>query len=172
MLGNGFVRILSILLCLMLLCLSPVSVSARLHPQAQIVLVKKSARKMYLVRNGKALKIYTISLGKNPVGAKTRSGDNRTPEGSYTLDWRKKSSRFYRSIHISYPNREDRSLAMERGEDPGGMIMIHGTPDPYNRIGQELKKRDWTDGCIAVTNDEMREIWNIVPNGTPIYISP
>ncbi len=134
--------------------------------------MQKSARKLSLIRNGKAIKEYSISLGENPVGHKIKEGDKRTPEGTYILDWRTESDRYFRSIHISYPNQNDKGLAMERGVHPGGMIMIHGIPPLYDRVGKQLKERDWTDGCIAVTNEEMTEIWNSVPNGTPIQILP
>jgi murein L,D-transpeptidase YafK len=154
------------------LSLLPLLCWANVQQQAHLVLVQKSARKLSLIRNGKAIKEYSISLGENPVGHKVEEGDKRTPEGVYILDWRKKSDRYFRSIHISYPNQRDMGLAVERGVDPGGMIMIHGIPPLYNRVEKELKERDWTDGCIAVTNEEMTEIWNSVPDGTPIYILP
>jgi len=155
-----------------LLCMFPLFSWGNVHQQAHLVVVQKSARKLSLIRNGKAIKEFSISLGKNPVGHKIAEGDQRTPEGVYVLDWRKKSDRYFRSIHISYPNPKDLGRALERGVDPGGMIMIHGIPPVYDRVDKELKERDWTDGCIAVTNDEMMEIWNSVPNGTPIYILP
>ena len=154
------------------LCLFPLFCWANVHHHAHLVVVQKSARKLSLIRNGKAIKEYSISLGKNPVGHKIKEGDKRTPEGSYVLDWRKKSDRFFRSIHISYPNPQDLGQALERGVEPGGMIMIHGIPPVYDRVSGDLKERDWTDGCIAVTNEEMVEIWNSVPDGTPIYILP
>ena len=154
------------------LSLLPLFCWANVQQQAHLVLVQKSARKLSLIRHGKAIKEYSISLGENPVGHKIEEGDKRTPEGVYILDWRRKSDHYFRSIHISYPNQRDKGLAMERGVNPGGMIMIHGIPPLYERVGKELKERDWTDGCIAVTNEEMKEIWNSVPNGTPIFILP
>jgi len=155
-----------------LFCVLPLFCWGNVHQHAHLVLVQKSARKLSLIRNGKAIKEFSISLGKNPVGHKLKEGDMRTPEGVYILDWRKKSDRYFRSIHISYPSPKDLGEALERGVDPGGMIMIHGIPPVYERVGKVLKERDWTDGCIAVTNDEMMEIWNSVPDGTPIYILP
>ena len=118
------------------------------------------------------LKTYKIALGTEPVGPKTQQGDHRTPEGSYILDFRNTHSQFYKSIHITYPNPADRAQARKRGVSPGGSIMIHGLPNGWGRIGKMHLQRDWTDGCIAVTNEEMDEIWRLVPDGTPIEIKP
>jgi len=130
------------------------------------VLVDKSEHRLYLMRAGAILAWAPISLSREPDGPKTREGDNRTPEGDYVLDWRNPASRFYRSIHISYPNDRDLAHAFEAGVNPGGGIFIHGTPDPI------LRDRDWTTGCIAVSNDDMDLIWAMVPDGTPITIRP
>src|SRR3546814_6719067 len=97
-------------------------------------------------------------------------GDNRTPEGEYVLGGRNAGSRFYKSIHISYPNEADRISARERGVNPGGSIMIHGVPPDLTDLGADHRLWDWTNGCIAVTNGEMDEIWNLVDSGTPIEI--
>ncbi len=107
-----------------------------------------------------------VGLGREPVGAKREQGDLRTPEGDYLLDWRNPASRFYRSIHISYPNEADLAQAFARNADPGGAIFIHGTPD------RVLLGRDWTTGCIAVSNADMDLIWQLVPDGTPVTIRP
>jgi murein L,D-transpeptidase YafK len=136
------------------------------------VLVLKSDRVLRLLNNGKTLKEYRVSLGKQPVGHKTREGDLRTPEGRYILDWRNENSRFYRSIHISYPNARDMRRAQQMGADPGGMIMIHGRPSYYSSATHRYDNKDWTDGCIAVTDSEMDEIWEMVKDGTPIIILP
>lgn len=136
------------------------------------VLVLKSDRVMRLLNNGRTLKEYRVSLGKRPVGHKLQEGDWRTPEGRYILDWRNKNSRFYRSIHISYPNSRDLRRAQRMGADPGGMIMIHGRPSYYSSAAGRYAGRDWTDGCIAVTDSEMDEIWEMVDDGTPIIILP
>jgi murein L,D-transpeptidase YafK len=103
-----------------------------------------------------------------------REGDERTPEGEYILDWRNPNSRFYKSIHVSYPNDLDKRVARFLGYSPGGMIMIHGQPNHIRsaKIKAEYNRRDWTDGCIAVQNHEMDEIWRTVRNGTPIKILP
>lgn len=139
---------------------------------AESVLVDKSERKLYLIRNGEPFREFEVALGFHPVGKKLKEGDGKTPEGTYVLDWRKPSSRFYRSIHISYPNEEDVLQAMGEGHRPGGMIMLHGYPDPKVFAGgnYRFRGRDWTDGCIAVTNEAMDEIWYAVSDGTPIII--
>ena len=139
-------------------------------PPADSVLVDKSDRMLYLMRNGEPYRAYEIALGFHPVGKKLKEGDGKTPEGTYVLGWRKPSSRFYRAIHISYPNEEDRAQALESGHRPGGMIMLHGYPDPevFASTNYRIRGRDWTDGCIAVRNHDMDEIWNAVGDGTPI----
>jgi len=140
---------------------------------ADKVLVNKTERKLYLLRDGKTVREFSVSLGRNPSGHKTRQGDDRTPEGNYFLDWRNPQSKFYKSIHISYPNRDDRTTAWNKGFDPGGMIMIHGLPKPFTTSDEWIFRGcDWTDGCIAVTNNEMDMIWKSVKDGTPIEIIP
>jgi len=157
----------------LLLCL-PAVAADRLpsSPRADRVLVVKSQRKLILLSRGQTIKTYKIALGGDPIGAKTRQGDHKTPEGLYVLDRRNQRSQFYRSIHISYPNAEDRARAHKLGVSPGGDVMLHGLPNGYGWIGTAHRSRDWTDGCIAVTNDEMDEIWRTVPDGTPIEIRP
>jgi murein L,D-transpeptidase YafK len=140
--------------------------------KADRVLVLKKERKLILLGHGKTLKTYAIALGADPVGPKTREGDHKTPEGIYVLDRRNPKSRFYRAIHISYPNAEERANAAKRGFSPGGDIMVHGLPNGYGWVRSAHRLHDWTDGCIAVTNDEMDEIWRAVPDGTPIEIRP
>lgn len=140
--------------------------------QVDRVLVLKKARILRLLDRGRALKEYRVALGGEPIGPKTRQGDHKTPEGMYVLDRRNAHSKFYRSIHISYPNTADRARARRLGISAGGDIMIHGLPNGYGWIGKEHRSRDWTDGCIAVTNEEMDEIWKAVPDGTPIEIRP
>ena len=141
-------------------------------PSADMVVVSKTERKLYLMRDGYSFREYSIALGDQPVGHKEREGDERTPEGSYLLDWRNPESRFYKSIHISYPNAADEKRARELGADPGGMIMIHGEVEaPVLRRLNKLRN-DWTDGCIAVSNAETEEIWHSVSDGTPIEILP
>lgn len=137
-----------------------------------LIRVDKSDRRLELLRDGEVLKTYHVSLGANPVGHKQREGDERTPEGRYRIDWRKPGSQFYRALHISYPNAEDRRAASRLGVSPGGAIMIHGQPNGWGWAAPFLSVVDWTDGCIAVSNREMKEIWNAVPDGTPIEITP
>ncbi|MCF7989644.1 MAG: L,D-transpeptidase family protein [Thiohalocapsa sp.] len=138
------------------------------------VLVKKSQRRLYLMHGGRPVRTYRISLGTAPVGHKERRGDNRTPEGHYVLDWRNPRSRFTRSLHISYPNAADRANAQRNGWDPGGMIMIHGQPraGANAALQDAVRDTDWTEGCIAVSNPAIMEIWRATPNGTPIEIRP
>lgn len=140
--------------------------------QADKIVVYKSIRRMELWRGEGLLRQYRIALGANPVGHKQQQGDERTPEGDYVIDWRNPNSIAHLSLHISYPNAQDRARAAAAGVSPGGDIMIHGVANGWERYGWILRFFDWTDGCIAVTNSQMREIWTLVPNGTPITILP
>ena len=142
---------------------------------ADKVIVKKSTRMLYLSANGSIFKRYHISLGIVPEGPKEIEGDMKTPEGLYILDWRQKSKMYNRSIHISYPSKADKARAKEIGYPAGGMIMIHGTPKNWglSPIGDWMPMLlDWTEGCIAMSNDDMEEVWNLTTNGTPIFILP
>lgn len=136
------------------------------------VLVLKSERKLHLQQRGETIKSYRISLGKQPIGAKQREGDLRTPEGFYWIDWRKTSDKYQLSLHISYPNARDLATARAAGERPGSMIMIHGTPLDEQYPEWFFHTLDWTEGCIAMKNDDMREIWDLVKDGTLIEIRP
>jgi len=118
------------------------------------------------------IKSYKVALGGDPLGPKTRQGDHKTREGVYTLDSRNAHSQFYRSIHISYPNARDRASARAQGVSPGGDVFVHGLPNIYRSLGSSHRPKDWTDGCIAVTNEEIDEIWAAVTDGTPIEIRP
>ncbi len=140
--------------------------------KVDLVLVKKSAEKMYLFSEGKVLKTYSVSLGANPDGHKEQEGDERTPQGNYVLDYKKEDSSFYKAIHISYPNKIDIEQAKKAGVSPGGQIMIHGQKNGFAWLSGLTQYFNWTDGCIAVTNQEMDEIWNLVDTGTPIEIQP
>ena len=141
---------------------------------ADKIVVKKSERKLYLMRQDKPLRSYRIALGNSPDGHKKRQGDGRTPEGRYTIDWRQPSTMFRKSLHISYPSFRDRRHARRTGDDPGGMIMIHGQPRPsrLSDLQESLRKEDWTQGCIAVSNLAIDEIWQYTMDGTPIEILP
>ena len=132
----------------------------------------KAERRLLLFRGEQLLAAYRVALGSQPEGAKERRGDGRTPEGRYVLDWRHDASKFHRQIHISYPSPRDRSRAAAAGVSPGGGIMIHGLPNGLGDIGADHAAGDWTNGCIAVTNQEMDEIWQAAPDGTPIEILP
>lgn len=136
------------------------------------VLVIKSARQLQLISAGEPFKSYRISLGKQPNGPKQREGDKRTPEGLYWLDWRKVSDRYNLAMHVSYPNVSDAARARREGVEPGGMIMIHGTPLNDEYPEWYFHTLDWTEGCIAMRNADMREVWNLVQDGTLIEIRP
>jgi murein L,D-transpeptidase YafK len=140
--------------------------------KADLVVVYKGERILQLKRAGRVLKTFPIALGRAPTGPKLQEGDGRTPEGVYSLDWRNPASRFYRAIHISYPRAGEAVHATRWGVSPGGHIMLHGLPNgvPAERVGHP--RRDWTDGCIALTNEEMDEIWARVEDGTTIIIYP
>lgn len=140
--------------------------------KADYIVVDKSARKLSLLRGKKVLKTYYVSFGAVPTGHKVQEGDERTPEGRYKIDWRNPNSCCYRSLHISYPNEKDKARAKELGVSPGGNIMIHGLVNGQEWLGRWHLFWNWTDGCIAVTNREMQEIWNAVPDGTSIEIRP
>jgi murein L,D-transpeptidase YafK len=134
--------------------------------------VFKADRRLVLLREGKALATYRVSLGADPVGAKREEGDHRTPEGAYVIDFHKSDSAYHLALHISYPNDEDRRQAAQRGVSPGGAVMIHGLPNDLPGFLPIHRTHDWTDGCIAVTDREIEEIAAAVPDGTPIEIHP
>ncbi|MCA9505590.1 MAG: L,D-transpeptidase family protein [Myxococcales bacterium] len=141
-------------------------------PVVDLVRVYKGARRLVLLAADEEVASYPIALGRDPVGHKQERGDGRTPEGLYVIDWRMEASAYHRSLHISYPNDDDLQRASERGVDPGGAIMIHGLPNGRGRIGKAHLLVDWTDGCIAVTNAEIEEIWRLVADGVAIEIRP
>jgi murein L,D-transpeptidase YafK len=136
------------------------------------VLIEKEERLLMLLSRGKVLKTYKIALGGNPNGPKEQQGDNKTPEGTYVIDSRNKDSRYHMSLHISYPNEKDKKRARELGLSPGGDIMIHGLKNSFSWLGDDHTEVDWTKGCIAVTDQEIEEIYKLVPNGTIVEIRP
>jgi murein L,D-transpeptidase YafK len=140
--------------------------------QADYILVEKVARRLTLFVNNRKIKTYKIALGRNPIGPKLEKGDMRTPEGLYYIDARNPESKYHMSLHLSYPNEVDLEIAALASVSPGGNIMIHGAGEEYAWMGKFHVVHDWTEGCIAVTNDEIEEIWNIVPDGTIIEIRP
>ena len=148
------------------------SLQAGGFPVADLVVVEKAQRKLHLVRDGEAFRTFDIALGIRPVGDKEYEGDFRTPEGRYVLDTRNSNSEFFLSIHVSYPNREDVREARAKGLDPGGAIMIHGLPNVPTRSEAYYRTQDWTNGCIAVSNSDMIDIWLMTADNTPIEIRP
>lgn len=142
--------------------------------KADRLVVLKGERRLVLMRGDRVLKVYRVALGRYPKGHKTRKGDAKTPEGIYTVDYRLDSdrSKFYRALHISYPNKQDRENARRLGVDPGGQIMIHGLPTKWSAKEVGHPRLDWTQGCIALTNREMDEVWAMVADGTQIEIHP
>jgi L,D-peptidoglycan transpeptidase YkuD (ErfK/YbiS/YcfS/YnhG family) len=139
---------------------------------ADKVLIEKKERRLTLLSKGEVIKTYKIALGGNPVGPKERQGDNKTPEGTYIIDSRNRDSDYHLSLHISYPNEKDKMRAKELGVSPGGDIMIHGIKNGLSWVGASHAEVDWTKGCIAVTDEEMEEIYKLVPNGTIVEIRP
>jgi len=140
--------------------------------QADYVVVDKSDRKLYLYKAGRVLREFDVSLGLVPNGPKQREGDFRTPEGKYFLDARNANSDYFLSIHVSYPSESDRARARAQGVDPGGQIMIHGWPNEPRYDLRRYQSTDWTDGCIAVSNSDMVDIWLMTREFTPIEIRP
>ena len=139
--------------------------------KADHIVVEKSSRTMTLLHDGRALKTYRVALSTVPVGPKEREGDHRVPEGRYLVDAKNPHSQFHLALHISYPNAADRERARKLGVRPGGDIEIHGL-GKSGWVGSLQRQVDWTDGCIAVTNSEIDEIWPMVAVGTPVEIRP
>jgi murein L,D-transpeptidase YafK len=141
-------------------------------PMADRVVVSKSTRTLNLLRDGKVLASFPVALGRDPFGPKQREGDGKTPEGVYRIDYKSMQSGFTRALHVSYPDDNDRARAQAMGVDPGGAIFVHGMPNDYGPYDPPLWYRDWTEGCIAVGNVAIVKIWDMVPEGTPIEITP
>lgn len=139
---------------------------------ADKVVVLKKERTLQLLSQGKVIKTYKVALGGDPEGPKTRQGDHKTPEGLYVLDSRNAHSQFYKALHISYPRARDRAAARQKRVSPGGDVFVHGLPNGYGWVGSGHRAKDWTDGCIAVTDEEIDEIWLAVADGTLIEIRP
>ncbi len=143
-----------------------------LADQADTILIEKSKRNLTLFHRNKIIKSYKIALGGTPLGAKTCQGDNKTPEGNYTISAKNNQSSYHKSLRISYPNKDDLKKAKALKCNPGGDIMIHGLPNKQGWIGASHLLYDWTLGCIAVTNQEIDEIWKLVATGTKVEIKP
>jgi murein L,D-transpeptidase YafK len=153
------------------LCWSNEKPSAPAGKADRIVIVK-SARTMTLMHDGKVLKAYKVALSSEPVGPKERAGDHKVPEGQYVVDSKIPHSRFHLALHLSYPNAADQERARKLGVNPGAAIEIHGLGSEFAWLEGLHRQVDWTDGCIAVTNTEIEEIWALVPVGTPVEIRP
>lgn len=161
------VRFLTLILFLVVAgCSGPSKFQSYDGPEVTQIYVSKERRRLYLLHGTEILKAYDVSLGFNPVGHKVARGDGRTPEGLYLIDRRNPNSSYYLSLGISYPNRLDMERSKSLGVDPGGDIFIHG------ESAKPVKGKDWTAGCIAVKDEEMREIFAMVQTGTPIFIQP
>jgi murein L,D-transpeptidase YafK len=151
--------------------------TARLDGQAPAtkvdrIVIEKSKREMMLMSGGKAVKTYKVALGSEPVGPKEQRGDHKTPEGVYAVDAKVAQSEFHRALHLSYPSAADRERARKMGVSPGGDVEIHGLGAKWGWVGAAHQEYDWTDGCVAVTNQEIDEIWPLVPVRTPVEIRP
>ena len=136
------------------------------------ILVEKSARKLSIYRAGEKLKTYRVALGRNPTGAKQQEGDQKTPEGVYKIDNRNPRSNFHLALHISYPSAEDTARAAARRFSAGYDIMVHGLPNGRGWLGAFHRRKDWTAGCIALTDEEIEELWRVTPDDSPIEIFP
>jgi len=143
-----------------------------LAEKADLVRVKKAEGKLYLLKSGTAFAEFPIVLGGQPQGPKQREGDERTPEGRYVLDYKKADSAFFKALHISYPNAQDVAHAKQGGYSPGGAVMIHGQKNGFGWASPIAQLVNWTNGCIALTNDDMQAVWDAVDAGTPIEIDP
>jgi murein L,D-transpeptidase YafK len=141
-------------------------------PAVDRVVVRKSERKLFLMHGSTVVRSYKVALGMNPVGQKERAGDSRTPEGQYRLVRRNPRSDYFLSLQVSYPNDSDVKRARRNHWNAGGSIMIHGLPNQLKHTPGYYEHNDWTDGCIAVTNADMVEIWLLTPDNAPIEIQP
>jgi murein L,D-transpeptidase YafK len=141
-------------------------------PSVELVRVLKSEHKLQLIEKGKVTKEFNVALGGHPIGHKQEEGDGKTPEGIYMLDYKKLDSAFFRAIHISYPNSTDIASAKARGVNPGGAVMIHGQKNGLGWLSAVSQRFDWTNGCIALNNDDMESVFTAVNEGTKIEIIP
>jgi murein L,D-transpeptidase YafK len=170
-----------LLVFLLILCVAAIAVVATAHLNlnplphdavADRIVVEKAARRLTLQRGGTALKTYRVALGRAPIGAKEYEGDQRTPEGIYSIEFHKPDSDFHLALHISYPEQRDIDRAAVQNLSAGSDIMIHGLPNGRGWIGAFHRRNDWTAGCIAVTDFEIEEIFRAVPDGTAVEIRP
>jgi len=171
---KGFLNAVAFLPLLVVICAASQAThqtTDERKPADRIVIVK-SARTMTLENGGQPIKTYKVALGGQPVGPKQQQGDHKTPEGQYFVDAKNAHSQFYMALHLSYPSAEDRARARILGVSPGGDVEIHGLGKKYGWVGARHRLTDWTDGCIAVTNEEIEDIFRIVLVGTPVEIKP
>jgi murein L,D-transpeptidase YafK len=164
------ITLVTVAMLSLIACGSSASETAGL--KAERVVVDKSESRLYLIRDEEPFASFRVSFGGDPNGHKVREGDQKTPEGWYVLDYKVQDSQFHRSIHVSYPNPRDIENARELGVEPGGQIMIHGQPNGWRWLGPFSQFVDWTDGCIALTDNNMDKVWAAVDPGTPIHIKP
>jgi len=156
-----------------LMCVGVVSkLGAQTATRVDRIVVEKSKRTLTLMDGRKAVKTYKVALGGQPVGAKDRQGDHKTPEGIYSVDAKNPNSQFYKALHLSYPNPADRANARKLGVSPGGDVEIHGLGSKWGWLGAKHRLTDWTDGCVALTNEEIDEIYPLIKVGTPVEIRP
>ena len=160
------------ILCLSLVLLVPSVMQASEFPVADEVIIDKSDRKLHLLNNGEIFRTFEIALGISPTGDKKKEGDFKTPEGNYLLDIRNPNSDYFLSIHVSYPSTADRREANQDGVAPGGAIMIHGQPNLPSHSETYYRTQDWTNGCIALSNSDMIDIWLMTGDNTPVEIRP
>jgi murein L,D-transpeptidase YafK len=171
---------LRVLLGLLVALLCATGMSSGIQPQsspqtprkADSILILKKDHVMELLADGKVIRKYKVALGQGGLAAKQREGDGRTPEGRYVIDARNEYSAYHKALHVSYPSAEDRKRAASLGVPPGGAIMIHGLPNGKGWAGSGHRLYDWTLGCIALTDEEIDEVWSLVPVGTPVEIRP
>jgi murein L,D-transpeptidase YafK len=139
---------------------------------ADSIVIEKGARRLTLFHIGRPIRTYLVALGRNPVGDKRAAGDRRTPEGLFYIEGRNPYSQYHLSLKISYPSAAQRERAAAMGVNPGGNIMIHGLPNGRGDVGAYHRITDWTNGCVALTDEEIEELWSAVPIGTPVHIKP
>ncbi len=158
------------LLPLFVLLSTVASAEPKAEPKVDHVVVLKTKHELLLLSGDQVVKSYRVALGRGGLGPKRRQGDGRTPEGLYRIDHRNPASKYHLALHISYPESSDKQRAQRLGVNPGGDIMIHGLPPEYSWVGRKHLLSDWTEGCIAVTDSEIEEIWELVPDGTPVEV--
>ncbi|HTW77943.1 MAG TPA: L,D-transpeptidase family protein [Terracidiphilus sp.] len=169
---NWPAAIVAFLSSALLICAVAPAAQTPAPQKADSILILKKDHVMELLAGGKVIRSYKVALGRGGLAAKEREGDGRTPEGHYIIDEKNATSHYHKALHISYPNAEDQKRAAKKGVTPGGAIMIHGLPNGMGWLGASHRLYDWTLGCVAVTDAEIDEVWNLVPLGTPVEIRP